>query len=142
MKDFDVDVVVVGAGPAGSIAARVLAENKANVLVLEKRQEIGAPKRCAEGINLLGLQNVGVEPNPKWAVNEIYGAVLYSPSGKQVRLKNKKYLGYLLERKIFEKHLASHAIKKGAKYMVKTRALSAIKENGTVVGVRAEHMGE
>jgi len=142
MKDFDVDVVVVGAGPAGSIAARFLAENKVNVLVLEKRQEIGAPKRCAEGLNLLGLRAVGVEPNPLWAVNEIYGAILYSPSGKQVRLKNDKNMGFLLERKIFEKHLAAQAIDKGAKYMVKTRALSVLKENGFVVGLKAEHMGE
>lgn len=142
MDDLNVDVVVVGAGPAGSIAARVLAENNVHVLVLEKRQEIGAPKRCAEGLNILGLKAVGVEPNPRWAVNEIYGAVLYSPSGRQVRLKDKKNLGFVLERKIFEKHLAAQAIQKGARYMVKTRALSAIRENGSVLGVRAEHMGE
>jgi digeranylgeranylglycerophospholipid reductase len=142
MKDLNVDAVVVGAGPAGSIAARVLAENNVNVLVLEKRQEIGSPKRCAEGINLLGLKNVGIEPNPKWAVNEIYGAVLYSPSGRMVRMVNKNYLGVLLERKVFEKHLAAQAIEKGARYMVKTRVLSVLKEGASVVGVRAEHMGE
>lgn len=142
MKDLDVDVVVVGAGPAGSLAARVLADSNVNVLVLEKRQEIGAPKRCAEGINLLGLKNVGVEPNPRWAVNEIYGAILYSPSGRMVRMVNKKHLGVLLERKIFEKHLAAQAVEKGARYMVKTRALSVIKEDGSVVGVKAEHMGD
>jgi ribulose 1,5-bisphosphate synthetase/thiazole synthase len=39
------DVIVVGAGPGGSIAAKVAAENGLSVLLLEKRQEIGAPVR-------------------------------------------------------------------------------------------------
>lgn len=45
------DVVVVGAGPAGATAARFAAEQGLQVLLLEKRQEIGSPVRCAEGIN-------------------------------------------------------------------------------------------
>ena len=45
------DVVVVGAGPAGSMAAKTAAENGLNVLLVEKRQEIGTPVRCAEGVS-------------------------------------------------------------------------------------------
>ncbi|MDD5112237.1 MAG: NAD(P)/FAD-dependent oxidoreductase [Candidatus Altiarchaeota archaeon] len=142
MKDLDYDVVIVGAGPAGSITARRLAENGVKVIVLEKKQEIGTPKRCAEGLNIVGLKSAGIEPNPLWAVNEINGAILYSPAGRKVAIKNDKYLGYILERKIFEKHLAAQAIDKGARYMVKTRVMSVIMENGSVVGVSAEHMGE
>ncbi len=41
------DVIVVGAGPAGSIAARTAARNGLDVLLIEKRQEIGDPVRCA-----------------------------------------------------------------------------------------------
>ena len=41
----DYDVIVVGAGPGGSIAAKVAAENDLKVLMLEKRQEIGATVR-------------------------------------------------------------------------------------------------
>jgi len=55
VREYSVDVVVVGAGPAGSVAAWELAKRKVNVLVLEKRQEIGAPKRCAEGLSISGL---------------------------------------------------------------------------------------
>ena len=45
MLHSECDVIVVGAGPGGSIAAKVAAENGLSVLLLEKRQEIGAPVR-------------------------------------------------------------------------------------------------
>lgn len=45
MFHSEYDVIVVGAGPGGSIAAKVAAENDLRVLLLEKRQEIGAPVR-------------------------------------------------------------------------------------------------
>ena len=48
MRD-EYDVIVVGAGPGGSIAARTAAE-ECDVLLIEKRQEIGSPVRCAEFI--------------------------------------------------------------------------------------------
>jgi len=142
MSNDEYDVIIVGAGPAGSIAARVLAENNLNVLVLEKRQEIGSPKRCAEGINLRGLNAVGLEPDPRWINNKIKGAILYSPGGKQVRMELEGMEGYILERKIFEKYLARDAIRAGAEYMVKARALGVIKDGENVVGARAEFMDE
>lgn len=45
MLHSDYDVIVVGAGPGGSSAAKVAAENGLRVLLLEKRQEIGIPLR-------------------------------------------------------------------------------------------------
>jgi len=138
---YDYDVVIVGAGPAGSICAKYLAEKKLKVLVVEKRQEIGTPKRCAEGINYDRLKNVGLTPDPRWATSEIHGAVVFSPKGKRIDMKWEKPMGCVLERKIFEKFIAADAIKAGAKYMVKTRATEVLKENGKVSGIKAEHMG-
>ena len=47
---MDYDTVVVGAGPGGSTTARFAAKNGARTLLLEKREEIGVPVRCGEGI--------------------------------------------------------------------------------------------
>ena len=50
------DVIVVGAGPAGSTAARFATEAGASVLLLEKDREIGLPVRCAEGVGEKGIE--------------------------------------------------------------------------------------
>lgn len=48
MRD-EYDAIVIGAGPIGFLAARTAAR-ECDVLLLEKRQEIGAPVRCAEAV--------------------------------------------------------------------------------------------
>jgi len=142
VTDYNVDVVVVGAGPAGSIAAWELAKRKVNVLVVEKRQEIGAPKRCAEGISMKGLENMNLRPDPRWASQVITGSILYAPNGKEVKIEPKDHTGYVVERKVFEKYLATEAVKAGARYMVKTTVTDVVKEGDKVVGVKADHMGD
>ena len=48
MQPESVDVLVVGAGPAGSCAARAAAQGGARVLLVEKRRQVGLPVQCAE----------------------------------------------------------------------------------------------
>lgn len=138
----DVDAVVVGAGPGGSICARDFARGGAKTLFLDRRQEIGAPKRCAEGLSLEGLQNVGVEPHPTWAVGRITGAILYSPTRGAVTVDDPMAVGYVLERKVFEKALAAKAIEAGAQCMVKTMVEGVIKDGDRVTGVVGDFMGK
>lgn len=137
-----VDAVVVGAGPGGCLAAREFAKGGANTLFLDRRQEIGAPKRCAEGLSLEGMQAVGVEPHPTWAVGRIQGAVLYSPAGHTVTVDDPTAVGYVLERKVFEKALAAHAIEAGARCMVKTMIHDVTKDGDRVTGVTGTFMGK
>jgi len=64
------DVVVIGAGPGGLLAAREAAARGRSVLLLEKRQEIGSPVRCAEGIAHEALVSF-IAPDPLWISAEI-----------------------------------------------------------------------
>ena len=42
------DVLVVGAGPSGSMTAKILAEEGVDVILIEQKKEIGYPVQCAE----------------------------------------------------------------------------------------------
>ncbi len=123
------DVLVVGAGPAGSIAAMEFARRGFDTLVVEKKQEIGPPKRCAEGVSQNGLDTVGLDIDMD-VHHRIEGASLYAPSGKRVDMTGGDMFGYVLERKVFEKQLVSQAINAGASCLVDTQALDMHRSNG------------
>ncbi len=125
-----VDCLIVGAGPAGSVMAKEMASYGYDVLVVEKKQEIGCPKRCAEGVTKHGLDKLEMKIHPLCIFGRIKGAILYSPSGKKVLMEGEEMEGYVLERKIFEKWLAAEAIKEGARYMVKAQAIDMERKNG------------
>ncbi len=141
--DMEVDALVVGLGPGGLVAARDLARQGFRVLGIDRKQDIGSPKRCAEGVSDVGLAHCGVEPDPAWAYGRIEGAALYAPSGKRVEMTGPDTLGWVIERKIFEKHLARDAILAGAKLMPKTQAVGLLRApSGQVAGIRASFMGK
>ncbi len=137
------DVVIVGAGPAGSLCAKYLAQSGLDVLVVEKKQEIGVPKRCAEAVDFSVFQKVGIEPHPLWLLRRLYSAVLHAPNENCVKFGARTQMesGCIIERKVFEKHLAKDAICAGAKYFLKTTALRVLQEKDDVQGVVVEHMG-
>ncbi len=134
MKE-EYDVVVIGGGPAGTTAGRYAAENGASVLVVEKRDEIGAPKRCGEGLSSHAMELIGIKPEPTWAIQELEGAYVYAPSGKSVEARFTETAGYIIERKMFDKKLAYMAVDAGAEVLAGTRATSLIKEDGKITGV-------
>jgi len=138
-----VDVVVVGAGPAGCLCARDLARAGLRVLVVDRKQEIGTPKRCAEAIEPATFADAGLEPDPLWVMNPIRAAVLYAPDGTPVSFaaRSSTETGYIIERKIFEKHLAKDAVLAGARFLLKTAAVDVVKDGERVCGVVVERLG-
>lgn len=142
---METDVLVIGAGPAGSTAAKHAALGGAQVIVIDKKSEIGSPKRCAEGVSKDGLKKLGIEPSSRWVTREATGVRMVSPNGTAVNLTEDKVklpeAGYILERKIFDKHMAMDAARAGARIMVKTLATGMRREDDQVV-VTAENMGQ
>jgi digeranylgeranylglycerophospholipid reductase len=143
MKDH-YDVIVVGAGPGGSIAAKTAAKEGLDVLMIEKRQEIGDPIRCAEGVGKFHLKQ-HIEPDPRWICADVKGSCIISPDGTKVEMAEEMSggeVGYVLERKIFDRALANESALAGAEVMVKTRATDLIIENDTVCGIKLMHLGK
>jgi digeranylgeranylglycerophospholipid reductase len=109
------DSIVVGSGPAGSIAARALARNGASVLILEKDREVARNVVCAEGISKRSL-TLFFEPDPRWISSRIQRTRFHSPSGSVIQVDTPD-VGYILERKVFDRHLCTQALLEGAEIL-------------------------
>jgi digeranylgeranylglycerophospholipid reductase len=134
------DIAVVGAGPAGSTAARAAAKGGAKVLMLDKRRELGVPVQCGEALSEDALKELKIKPEKRWAINRINATKLVSPSGIPVTIKERSVgkVGYILDRKIFDKHLALLAVKAGADIKVGTFVDGLLTEGKEVRGVKAK----
>jgi len=93
------DLIVVGAGPGGSITAKTCAEGGLDVLLIEKRQEIGDPVRCAEAVGKDALKK-HIEPDNKWIAAEVKGSMLIAPDGTEIKMSedasSNMKVGYVL----------------------------------------------
>jgi digeranylgeranylglycerophospholipid reductase len=145
MKLIETDVLVIGAGPAGSSTAKHASLNGAEVILMDKKSEIGAPKRCAEGVSKEGLSKLGIEPNNRWVTKELSGVRLVSPNGTDVWMREDQVklpeAGYILERKVFDKFMAMDAARAGATIMIKTLARGMRKDYDGYI-VSCESMGD
>jgi len=132
------DVIIIGAGPAGSVTARFLAESGLKTLLLERDREPGIPVRCAEGVSHAGIIPF-IDIDPKWICTKIDGAILHAPDGNSVEMYNNG-TGYVLDRRVFDRALADLAVSKGTILKTKADAIGLIKnEQNQICGVRYRH---
>ena len=133
------DVVVVGAGPAGCSVAKGLADEGYDVVVYEKRQEIGAPKRCGEGLSLSAMDELDLDIPDYCRMQSMNGALVFSPNGDYVRIHSNETVGWIIERKMFDKWMAERAANAGAKVRAKSDVVDLLPDNrGVVVEVEGE----
>ena len=131
------DVVVVGAGPAGSVTARFAAEQGAKVLMIDRRAEIGIPVLCGEGISQR-IDNWGMLEGTEWIASKMDGAKIYAPDDTMVTLSKEMAgdeTGYVLYRDRFDKELVRQAGKAGARLLLRTEAISLLKKQDRIAGV-------
>ncbi len=134
------DVIVVGAGPAGSTAAQHAAMGGANVLLLEKDREVGVPVRCGEAVDHEGLVRF-LQPDKKFIAAEIRNFKLIAPDGTVVK-PNIEGVGYVLDRKVFDYELARMAADQGAEVVTKAYVDGLTMNDGTVNGITVQYHGE
>lgn len=124
----DIQVAVVGAGPAGSTAAEVAARI-AKVVLIDQKSEIGSPVQCGgflpEPCELeqlmprARLPQTLIEIPERCVLHRTRLQRIYSPSGKG---KEFPVAGRVLDRRAFDRHLASRAARAGVRVLPATRA--------------------
>jgi digeranylgeranylglycerophospholipid reductase len=115
-KEFD--VVVVGAGLAGSQTAEVCAKAGLNVALIERKEFPSQPVRCGEGVGFKGMNaSIGIEKN--WILSKINKVRFISPDNTKVEVKN---IGesFCIDRTKMDRELVENAIKSGVKYFNNT----------------------
>lgn len=141
MKE-EFDIIVVGAGPAGSMAARYAAQQGVSVLVLEKDRDVGYPVRCGEAVSKAGVEEF-IYSDERWIRAHITKFSFIAPNDTEVSLQfGADQEGYVLERRIFDYELAKSAVNEGAQILTRTYVNGLLFNNGKVTGVKYEHMGE
>ncbi|MDQ1280252.1 MAG: NAD(P)/FAD-dependent oxidoreductase [Thermoproteota archaeon] len=117
---MDYDVTIIGAGPVGSTAAKVLADNGFNILILEEHSIIGSPQHCTGKISAEALRELDLEP--VGILQEIRGATFYSPSLESFTIKSNTTQAYILDRRVFDTWLSERCVKAGASLITNARA--------------------
>lgn len=134
------DIIVVGAGPAGSMAARFAAEQGVSVLMLEKDRDVGYPVRCGEAISKAGVEEF-IPSDDKWIAAKISKFSFNAPDGSEVIIEFGD-AGYVLERRIFDYELARTAAEAGAEIVTRAYVNGLLFDDGKVSGVKYELNGE
>lgn len=127
---LDVDVLVVGAGPAGAVAAwhTKLAAPELDVVLLERDSAVGSPVRCAEGVGDAGLREFVNPDGADWVSRRITDVIFEAPDDTQVILSSSA-IGWILDRTRFDAYLAAQAAGEGATVLVNAEA-TAMSRNG------------
>ena len=133
------DLLVVGGGPGGAAAAIIGARRGLDVLLIEKRQEIGTPVRCAEAIGREQVTSL-IPLDPRWISAEIDAFRIVGPAGESVRVPPTSPT-VVVDRKIFDRELVNEAVRAGATVRAKTRATGLIMEDDVVRGVKMVCLG-
>ena len=132
----ETQVLIVGAGPSGLIAAREAARRGAKVLVLEEHAEIGRPCHCAGLLSLDGMRKIGLSVNESYVQNRFRGAIFFSPSGLSFTVERETPVACVVDRVLLDKFLAHQAVESGVEIEL-SRRVHDIRIGETEVLVRS-----
>mgnify|MGYP000855899950 CR=1 FL=1 len=135
------EVLVIGAGPAGSSAAMTAAEGGASTLLIDRKKEIGTPVQCGEvvGETLLKSLKLNLPPGAKAMALDHTKFLL----DRRIALTSREpyWKAVSLERKIFDKALAAKAAEAGAMVHADARLTDIEMRDGNVIEATIMHQG-
>lgn len=131
------DIIVIGAGTAGSVAARTAAELGFDVCLIDKKeQEKIGDKVCGDAVGRHHFDELGISP-PKGSefASKVMGVDICSPDGQTVfRVRGEGIYGFMVNRHEFGQRLLKEALDRGVELHDNAVAEKLIIEKGRVVG--------
>jgi geranylgeranyl reductase family protein len=137
------DAILVGAGPAGSTAARLLAQRGARVLMLD-RARFPRDKPCGGGVTIAAASEAGLDLTPV-VERTVTRARVSFRLGSAFERTSMEPLSYMTQRRLLDAYLAEQAIAAGAAFHdgVAVREVTVdggeavVRANGGVYSARA-----
>lgn len=137
------DVVVVGAGTAGCLAAKTVAKSGLKVCLLDskKREKIGE-KVCGDAVGKHHFDELGLAvPRGEELRSRIKGIRIYSPDTKTVfEVTSERLYGFILDRHVFGQRLLNEAVDAGAILQESTIVTDPVIHEGFVKGVITKNL--
>jgi len=131
------DFIIVGGGPIGSMVAKILASRGYATLILEEHSEIGKPVSCGGLVTERVIKISGVSNDV--IMNEIKGASIYSPNGKEIRIGGDKKHAVVINRERFDKEMMEMAMAEGAECKCKWKVKNIhYKKNSIIIRGKEE----
>jgi len=126
------DVVVAGAGPAGSTAARVCAEAGLRTLCIEEHATIGYPVQCAGLLSAAAFHECRV--SHRSILNTVSGAKFIPSTGDPLVIDAGRPMAHVVDRGILDAEMAAAAAGAGAEFRLKTSVVSMEGNRATTKG--------
>ena len=130
MRELAYDVVVVGAGPAGSIAAYECAKQGLSTLLLEK-SPLPREKPCGGAVMYHGIRVIGGHMPRRLVEQRIFGLRFSLPNGAKAEFVSDKMIGITVFRNRFDEYLTERAVDAGSELMEDTPVVHAATSDGT-----------
>jgi digeranylgeranylglycerophospholipid reductase len=121
------EVAVIGAGPAGSMAAKYAALADARTVMLEEHASIGWPVECAGLLGKKAIEESELSIG-RFVINGLKGAKVFSLNAS-VSFKADSHKALVVDRKLFDRALALEAVKKGAELRLNSTTRKFRREN-------------
>ena len=130
------EAAIIGAGPAGLIAAEVISSKGYATTVFEEHRKVGVPDHCAGIISVEGFDRLGIPLDDRFYLNTILGGRLYSADGTCLEIRDKKPRAHIIDRSGFDRYLADAAVNSGVDLRTSTRVKDIIFTKKRVVGIK------
>ena len=135
----ELDVIVVGAGPAGAEAARAAGRAGLRTLLVEEHATIGVPNHCTGKLSHHAFVEFDIPES--LALNAVCAAVFHSPGGVSVQVRRASTDSYVVDRVVFDRWLVARAQAAGVQLITGTR-IAAVRRNGKILVLSGQRRGE